>query len=255
MEAYAGGAGVALHLLTGEYVEEIVLNDLDSGVAAFWRAVFFDTANFLARLRRAPLTVAMWRRQRRIYSAGGADDSALGFATFFLNRTNRSGILDGRPIGGYAQEGDWTIAARFNRAALEARIRRVAAYRSRVTVLQEDGVAVARRYAGVPGTFVYLDPPYIHKGERLYLDTLEWKDHKALARALRGRPGWFLTYDTDRRVGRDLYPDHRRARYELAHTAGRHHAGSEFAVFAHGLDVPELEGLGTGARFVQTRAI
>ena len=37
---------------------------------------------------------------------------ALGFSAFFLNRTNRSGIIEGAgPIGGYTQTGKWKVDA------------------------------------------------------------------------------------------------------------------------------------------------
>lgn len=39
----------------------------------------------------------------------------IGFATFFLNRTNRSGILKAGVIGGKAQLGKWKIDVRFNK--------------------------------------------------------------------------------------------------------------------------------------------
>ena len=46
----------------------------------------------------------------------------LGFAAFYLNRTNRSGILNAGVIGGKKQDGKWEMDARFNRDNLASRI-------------------------------------------------------------------------------------------------------------------------------------
>ena len=39
VEPFAGGAGAAIRLLLEEYVDAIMLNDIDSGIAAFWRSI------------------------------------------------------------------------------------------------------------------------------------------------------------------------------------------------------------------------
>ena len=63
------------------------------------------------------ITPAERKRQKKIYAQGlEAGTLGLGFSTFFLNRTNHSGILNGGMIGGKAQTGDWKLDARFNRS-------------------------------------------------------------------------------------------------------------------------------------------
>src|SRR5690349_12089891 len=140
IEPFAGGAGVGLRLLVEEHVDEIVINDLNPGIAAFWRAVFQKPGELLLNLEGCEVSIEEWHRQREIYLAEPEDDAAFGFALFFLNRTNRSGILDARPIGGYAQEGKWKIDARFDRARLAERIEVLSRYRSRVSVREVDGI-------------------------------------------------------------------------------------------------------------------
>ncbi len=168
---------------------------------------------------------------------------------FFLNRTNRSGILGARPIGGLAQSGPWKLDVRFNRAVLAKRIRLLGRYRNRVTVLEEDGVAVIRRFVG-PRAFVYADPPYLDKGSELYLNGLTWADHAKLSAVLgRSRSPWMVTYDVDERV-RTLFPRHRRVEFSIAHTAQRQHIGDELAIFSDGLRVTSLDGLGRDPVFV-----
>lgn len=105
VEPYAGGAGAALSLLILGKVDSIVINDFDRAVYAFWKAITENTDRFIRRIRETPITINEWYRQREIYRHKDADLYDLGFATFFLNRTNRSGILDG---GGYWwHKSDW----------------------------------------------------------------------------------------------------------------------------------------------------
>lgn len=122
-------------------VDRIHLNDLNPGIAAFWRASLDFPNEFCRQVRTVPLTIDEWHRQAEIYAnPSGRDDFELGFATFYLNRTNRSGILDARPIGGFEQLGRWKIDARFNREALCARIQVIADLRHRIYVTEYDAL-------------------------------------------------------------------------------------------------------------------
>lgn len=244
VEPFAGGAGVGLRLLVDEYVDEIVINDLNPGIAAFWRAIFNRSEDFLERLAACQVTVDEWRNQREIYLAEPDDDVDLGFALFFLNRTNRSGILDGRPIGGYGQNGRWKIDARFDRSGLRQRLEALSRYGSRVSVCEVDGIDLIEDHLEDADSFIYADPPYLSKGDHLYLDTLRWDDHVRLAGLLRQGGRWLLTYDADPRITGELYAGLRCAEFSMSHSAAIQHVGREYAVFAPSLDVPTLAGLG-----------
>ena len=251
VEPFAGGAGVAVRLLYDEYVEHIVINDLDAGVAAFWRSVFWRTEDLAQRVETAEVSVAAWRHHHAVYMnrEREIDELSLGFATFFLNRTNRSGILDARPIGGLRQTGAWKIDARFNRDNLAWRIRELGRYRNRVTVLEQDGIQLSHKYLD-RDSFIYADPPYLLRGSDLYFDNLTWEDHRELARILSAsRARWLVTYDFDPRVA-VLYPKQRRASFSIAHTAAKPHLGREIAVFGNGVALSSLLGLGRDAAFV-----
>jgi DNA adenine methylase len=251
VEPFAGGAGVSLRLLVEGRVERIVLNDLDAGIAAFWRSVFHSTEELATLIENAEVAIDNWHRQRAIRAKAkdSVDDLALGFATFFLNRTNRSGILGARPIGGLAQAGKWKLDARFNKPALAARVRALGAFRDRVTIAEQNGATLVAGFLS-PGAFIYADPPYLTQGADLYLDAMTWADHAKLAANLaRSRGLWMVTYDHDARVG-ELYPAFRRAEFAIAHTAARPHIGKEYAVFSDRVTVPALNGLGHEPAFV-----
>ena len=102
VEPFAGGAGVALSLLLDGTVNRIVINDYDKAIYSFWRAVRQEPTSLIDLIQNTPVTIDEWHRQKEIYLTSTAYSLDLAFATLFLNRTNRSGILNAGPIGGYA---------------------------------------------------------------------------------------------------------------------------------------------------------
>ncbi len=234
VEPYAGGAGAGLSLLVSGQVDHVVINDLDPAIHAFWQLLVSSPDTLVSKILVTPLDVNEWRRQKEVYSSAQAEDvEALGFATFFLNRTNRSGILNGGPIGGLDQTGTYKIDARFNREKLVERIRILKLYASDITVSSKDGADVISDYAGCPKTFIYADPPYFEKAGSLYLNSFRAEDHEELARTLNGvaNATWLLTYDNVAAVHR-LYPDRRRRLFELCYSANRAARACEIAVLS-----------------------
>jgi len=167
VEPYAGGAAIALELLFQEYVSQIRINDVSRHVYAFWKSVLDDTEELCRLVKNTRLSVPSWDRQKRIFAnPADHDDTQLGFATFFLNRTNRSGILNGGIIGGRDQAGEWKIDARYNVPELIFRIESIAKMKSRIRLTRCDAISFLRR--GLPQwpkkTLLYLDPPYYNQG-------------------------------------------------------------------------------------------
>ena len=243
-EPYAGGAGAALQLLHTEVVEHIHLNDLNPGIASLWRAILNQSGEFCSLIKTCPLTIPEWQRQREIYNHGTEHSTLeLGFATFYLNRTNRSGILDARPIGGLEQNGKWKIDARFNRNSLIQRIETIAKLADKITITELDGIEflASINYLG-ENVFIYADPPYLVQGERLYLTTFNANDHVSLAAQLETSPSpWMLTYDHDPHITDILYATARTATFQISHTAHKQHIGKESIIYSHGLAIPSME--------------
>ena len=241
VEPYAGGAGAALALLVSGQVERIAINDLDPAVFAFWNAVVTQPDEFTALVNSVELSVDEWERQRNVYRTSARDDHLpLGFATFYLNRTNRSGVLNGGPIGGKDQTGNYKIDARFNREGLAERIRVIALHADRIAVTNEDGLRVIERYSDRDDAFIYADPPYFEKAGSLYLNAFQDSDHRALADCLKGvqRAKWVLTYDNVPQVA-ELYSDLRRRLFALNYSAHRVMKASEIMMFSTELSIPE----------------
>ena len=237
VEPYAGGAGAGLSLLVTGQVQRVVVNDLDPAIHAFWQTIVTEPDFVASKIKTVELSVAEWRRQREIYLAADTSDSAkLGFATFYLNRTNRSGVLNGGPIGGLDQTGNYKIDARFNRDGLSERIRILALYSDKIEATSLDGAKVIETHASKESTFIYADPPYFEKAGSLYLNAFKAADHVNLAHVLNALPdaNWVLTYDNVAQVP-ELYADRRRRTFELNYSAHRVTKATEIAVFSDSL--------------------
>ncbi len=247
VEPFAGGAGAALRLLVDEYVSQIVINDINVGIVEVWRNVFERTEGFVDMIQTTPATIDEWHRQRAIYEDEQASGFERGFATFYLNRTNRSGILGARPIGGLNQKGTWKIDARYNVDELVDRIRFISAYRSRIDIRHADALDLLREKAEeAKHVIVYADPPYLVKSHKLYVNGCDWSTHVEVAQTLMAKyPYWVVTYDQDNRVMSQLYPQQRAAKFSLSHTAGTQRIGSEVAVFSRCIaELTEVDALG-----------
>lgn len=213
-EPYAGGAGAALGLIHSGMVSELFLNDADYRIYAFWFAALQETQRFIDRIEEVPLSMTEWHSQRAISCQPQLHEIfEVGFSTFFMNRCNRSGVVSGAgPIGGWGQDGDWRLDARFNRESLAKRILQLASFKNSIVLSCLDAPEFLKKKLpkgkGRHGVFVYLDPPYVKKGKRLYLNSYTVRDHQNLARYIQQQVvlPWIMSYD-DHDLIRQLYGD------------------------------------------------
>jgi DNA adenine methylase len=236
VEPFAGGAGAALALLFSERVESIIINDFDRAIYSFWKSAVFDADRFIKKIISTPITIKEWKKQKAIYNNHQTGQFEYGFATFFLNRTNISGILDGGPIGGLDQKGKWKIDARFNKEKLAERIRRLSLYKNRISVFNKDGVELIDDYLNKANTFIYLDPPYYEKGASLYLNHYKKNDHEILAKRLNQSPDafWVITYDNRKEI-KSLYPKRQIVNFSLNYNAYKSRIGKEVMILSDAL--------------------
>jgi DNA adenine methylase len=209
-EPFCGGAGAAAILLKLGVVEKLHLNDADPKVYSAWKYMIDEPERFAAEIRLASVDVNTWYASKEIVESTSEPSFELGFATFFLNRTSRSGIVIGAgPIGGYNQQGNWKIDARFTKDALIERVQWLGSVRDRIELTQEDGLTFLSRSAKrlpIERTLFFVDPPYVTAGSRLYHNAMNEGKHIALSDILQAGilPHWVLTYD-DHSLIRDLY--------------------------------------------------
>ncbi|MBZ9909446.1 MULTISPECIES: DNA adenine methylase [Mesorhizobium] len=242
-EPYAGGCGLALGLLYGGYVSDIHINDIDRGIWAFWNVVLNQTDDFIDLMNRTPVTLDEWRRRREMQrNQRGLSPLEIAFTTFFLNRTNRSGIIkNAGVIGGLGQVGDYKIDCRFTKSELERRIRRVQRYRDHIHLHRKDALDFLKHVErNLPErTFLCIDPPYFKKGSTLYTSFYDPEDHAAVATKILGldRP-WIITYDRCDEISA-LYKTRRQYEISLNYSAQVKRVGSELLVVSKGLKVPD----------------
>ncbi|MDZ7750899.1 MAG: DNA adenine methylase [Gammaproteobacteria bacterium] len=241
-EPFAGGAGAALEMLMGEDTHYIVINDLDPSIGDFWWALTNQSTRFLRLIDDAPLNIEEWKRQRAILKKPWQYSRLRrGFATFYLNRCNRSGIiLNGGPIGGYDQKGRWKIDARFNRKRLRERCSRIIEYRDRIQLSNLDGIQLVEDHAD-DKTFLFIDPPYYNKGPKLYLNALDHEYHKRLAGILGSKQdaSWVVTYDDCPEI-RALYENWAQViSFGLRYSASGAAQGKEVCIAPQWLQLPD----------------
>lgn len=245
VEPFAGGAGAGLHLLDEGSVSEVWLTEKNRALAAFWRIVVTRGDELSARVRACQPTMTTWHAARETVAAvdGGTvvDELDLALAALVLNRCSRSGMVHPRvgPIGGNNQTGRWHLRSRWNGDGIADRVDRIHKLGERIRVDEGDAIDRIVELDGSTGVedelVLFVDPPYLVQGNKLYAEGMSFEDHKALACALAGCAArWLLTYDSDERI-LGLYPDQRILAYQIAHTANRQRIDEEFAVLSDNL--------------------
>lgn len=240
-EPFAGGAGIAMKLLLDGYVDRIYLNDIDPAIYSFWRSVLHHTNELCELIEQTEITIEEWHKQRQIYAERDfTKDIKLGFATLFLNRTNRSGIIKAGVIGGLNQDGNYKLDCRFSKSDLIRKILRIASYRKQIKLSRLDAVNFVNKVIPNTGatTLVNLDPPYFRKGQELYTNFYRPNDHAKLAKAVGAiKKHWMMTYDDTPEI-RDLYAQYPMYGSSLNYSAQLKRVGTELLVLGSSLNAP-----------------
>lgn len=215
IEPFAGGAGIALQLLCDNYASKIVINDFDVAIYAFWYSATTLSSKFIQRVEEVDVSIEEWKIQKKNYLSH-CDETLeelderklfdLGFATFFLNRTNRSGIIKAGPMGGYDQSGNFLIDSRFGKKRLIDKLELIGKFADKIKVTNEDASKMFEREVVVNGLY-FIDPPYYHKGEGLYKNYFLHEDHQKLASSVfenLQETNFIITYDDCVEI-RDIY--------------------------------------------------
>ena len=230
VEPFAGGTGVALDLLFNNLVKNIILNDSDIAVYSFWKAILEETNRFVEDVYNIPLTIEEWEHQKEVLKSSTKSSYELGFAAFYLNRTNRSGIFNAGVIGGKKQDGKWKMDARFNRDNLASRILKIAERKNDITVFGLD-VEDFVKYIPSENTFVYLDPPYYEKGEELYSKYFVQEDHERLEKLIKNLDvKWLLTYDNNSEI-KSIYKKYEIKPFEINYSVSKQRIANEIMIY------------------------
>ena len=245
IEPFAGGAGVALQLLLSGKVNSIHINDFDPAVYAFWKSCTDFSEQLCDLIENTPINMDEWYKQREIINQDSLELNTLdlGFAAFFMNRANRSGILKAGVIGGLQQSGRWKLDARFNKEELIKRIIAIAEFKDSITVTNKDAVMLLEGLGSLDNkTLMYLDPPYYVKGQGLYRNFYEHSDHIEIAEQLKGIKNihWIVSYDNSPAI-LDMYSDFRSEIFDLQYTAQQKRVGSEIMIYGDNVKIPAIK--------------
>ncbi|RFZ79837.1 DNA adenine methylase [Lacrimispora amygdalina] len=243
VEPFAGGCGLAITLLKKNLVHDIIINDYDYAIYAFWYSILNYTEEFCERIQNIDINVDQWDIQKDIYLHQNLHSILeVGFSTFFLNRTNRSGIINGGIIGGREQNSNYTIDCRFNKTALITKIRDLSSYSNHIQLYNYDVFDLINDIIlnmPINNTFIYFDPPYVKKGHQLYRNFFNFQDHKNLRDCIINlKHHWITTYDHTDEIA-ILYQNCQQDVIDINYSAGTNKIGRELAIFSDNLKMPE----------------
>lgn len=236
-EPYAGGAGLALHLLIEGYVQKIFINDLDPSIYLFWKTILNRAEEFCEWIKSVPVNLDTWRYYKELYKKGVVvDEFETAKCTFYLNRTNISGVLDAGPIGGYSQTAKFKIDARFNKEDLIKKIHVIESRKRDIILSNYDGIefikSLNRKHSDI---FIYLDPPYVEKGRFLYMNCFKEEDHVQLSKFMsKIKKRWMISYDMNELILRS-YSKWNMIQYQLLQCTSNCKK-NEILVFSEGLE-------------------
>ncbi|MDC5459233.1 DNA adenine methylase [Acinetobacter baumannii] len=243
IEPYAGGAGVAINLLLENIVSSIHINDLNFPVYCFWETLKNNPEYLCKKIKDTDISMDEWYRQNAIFkNYQSFDIKEIAFSTFFLNRTNRSGILQAGVIGGKKQAGIWKLDTRFNKENLIRRIEKIGSFSEKIKVTNLDAKDLIKNISHTcsDDSFIYMDPPYYKKGKGLYQNFYEHKDHLLIAELIQTSniKNWIVSYDHNFNIT-EFYKNKKNIIYNLSYTAQQKYKGAEVIFFSDNVDIPK----------------
>lgn len=246
IEPFCGGTAIALELLVNNVVKKVIINDVDYTIFCFWDSVLNHTEEFILLIKNTNVTIQEWEIQKNIRNnLSDYNSLEIGFSTFFLNRTNRSGIIDkAGPIGGKKQTGNYKIDCRFNKEKLIKQIEKIASYKRNIQLYNmEANDFLNQIILRTRNSFVFFDPPYYSKGPGLYTNFYNHEDHENLAKNIIDklkRRKWIVTYDNVEEI-KDMYNRIDSIEFELKYSLEVKRTASEVMFFSKKLKRPKKE--------------
>lgn len=246
IEPFCGGAAIALELLFNNVVKKIIINDFDYTIYCFWDSVLNNTENFISLILNTEVSIQEWARQKEIRNnLKEYNKLEIGFSTFFLNRTNRSGIIDkAGPIGGKKQTGNYSIDCRFNKEKLIKQILKIASYRDKIKLYNLEALDfIDQVILNTRNSFTFFDPPYYSKGPELYTNFYNHHDHVKLANEIvdkMKRRKWIVTYDNAIEITK-MYYNIEQIEFELQYSLQEKKSASEVMFFSKNTNRPDEE--------------
>ena len=223
IEPFCGGAAIALELLCNGIVNDVIINDYDYSIFCFWDSVLHKTEEFIKLIMETEITMNEWRKQKSIrddiYSRNSLE---IGFSTFFLNRTNHSGIIDkAGPIGGFEQKGDYSIDCRFNKSRLIFQIQKIAKLGNHIDIYNLEALDfIEKVILKRKKRLFFLIHLITEKDRARAISEYSHGDHVNLANEIQSRlknRKWIVTYDNVNAI-KAMYAKTASIEFELQYT-------------------------------------
>lgn len=211
-EPFVGGGSV---YLGGSQFSNSWINDLDPEVCDLWRMVKKEHHSLISLIkehtkvldhcqdkRKIKEAVALWNQ---IKSDTNNEIFPAGYRFLFLSKTCFNGVVTAGPTGGIAQNGDYNLMSRW---AGRQTIRRICQIHERLIDCRVTGYSWEEVVAE-PGKDValYLDPPYLEKGEQCYQKFFTLEDHRKLAEVVTACPHRYIVTVDDVPEVRNAWSD------------------------------------------------
>ena len=199
-EPFTGGGSVALNMLATGRTKRVWLNDLEPGVVALWNAIIHDHRMLIRRVTEASVDLNYLLALRADYGARVLTGLDLAWAELVLRHCGHNGITIQASSLSRARIAQWSP---------NSVVRRVSDTHFLLAGRVEHGECTsmdACEVIAVRGPcFIYADPPYVERADRLYRQPFVDEDHSRLAAALRSTDQpWLLSY-RDHPLVRKLY--------------------------------------------------
>ena len=235
VEPFTGGASLPLRLLHNKEVDKIIINDYDKSVYAFWYSVLNHTNELVELIKKEPVTIENWHKHKAIMKNKENEPNLLklGFSMLFLNRTNRSGILNAGVIGGLKQEGNYKLDCRFNKDKIIEKIKLIGKMKENIK-LYNMGVNEFIKKVIPKDSFTFFDPPYYHKGKSLYPEFFSETEHITLRDTIEKYMAcspWIITYDNTDEI-KNLYQNYVIDEFSMHHSAANKGKATEIMIYS-----------------------
>lgn len=198
IEGFAGSAILSLNMRRERKI--IHINDLDPAIYAIWKNVQENSSEFAKMVLFTPINIDQYRKCTNILKSEHRPTLDLAYSALFLNRTNFSGMIGAKVIGGEFQLGKYPMDVRFNKLVISKRIGQAASLLRDAIITNQDALSLINEEG-----FLYLDPPYLDIDSRIYRFNYLRSDMQRLLNALKGRKEpWMLSHTPSDFIDREL---------------------------------------------------
>jgi DNA adenine methylase len=165
-EPFGGGSIVSLTAAFENLAQEVVFCELDSGVGAVWKTILSRDWKWLAT--KIIDFEVIEDSVREELSRTVKSTRELAFQTILRNRVQRGGIM--APGAGLVRAGEngRGLLSRWYPTTLARRIEAIHEQKARIRFLEGDAFEHWDDALDTRGTAIYIDPPYVKAGKRLY---------------------------------------------------------------------------------------